>query len=119
MYRVEADDIRVGVVGHIFPELSDAQLEALGTIDVLIIPVGNSGYTMDAVGALNLIKKIEPKLVIPTHYDDKAIKYPVPQVSLEEALKGLAMEPKETVPKLKVKPAELAENTELVVLERQ
>ena len=119
MYRVEADDIRVGVVGHIFPELSDAQLEALGTIDVLVIPVGNSGYTMDAVGALNLIKKIEPKLVIPTHYDDKAIKYPVPQVSLEEALKGLAMEPKETVPKLKVKPAELAENTELVVLERQ
>ncbi len=119
MYRIEADDIRVGVVGHVWPELSDAQLEALGTIDVLIIPVGNSGYTMDAVGALNLIKEIEPKLVIPTHYDDKGLKYPMPQVSLEEALKGLAMEPKETVPKLKIKPADLAENTELVVLERQ
>ena len=119
MYRIDADDIRVGVVGHIFPELNDAQLEALGTIDVLIIPVGNSGYTMDAVGALNLIKEIEPKLVIPTHYDIKGLKYPVPQVSLEEALKGLAMEPKETVSKLKVKPADLSETTELVVLEKQ
>ncbi len=119
IYRLEADDIRVGIVGHIFPQLSDAQLEALGTIDVLIIPVGNSGYTMDAVGALHIIKEIEPKLVIPTHYDDKGLKYPVPQASLEEALKGLAMEPKETVPKLKVKPADLAENAELIVLERQ
>lgn len=119
MYRIEADDVRVGVIGHIFPELSDAQLEALGTIDVLIIPVGNSGYTMDAVGALHIIKEIEPKLVIPTHYDDKGLKYPVAQVSLEEALKGLAMEIKETVPKLKIKPADLAENAELVVLERQ
>ncbi len=119
MYRIDADDIRVGIVGHIFPELNDAQLEALGTIDVLIIPVGNSGYTMDAVGALNLIKEIEPKLVIPTHYDISGIKYPVAQVSLEEAIKGLAMEPKETVPRLKLKPADLAETTELIVLEKQ
>jgi L-ascorbate metabolism protein UlaG (beta-lactamase superfamily) len=119
MYRIDADDVRVGIIGHIFAELSDAQLEALGTIDVLIIPVGNSGYTMDATGALNLIKEIEPKLVIPTHYDDKSLKYPVVQVSLEEALKGLAMEPKETVAKLKVKPADFGETTELVVLEKQ
>lgn len=119
MYRIEADDVRVGVVGHIFPELSDAQLEALGTIDVLIIPVGNSGYTMDATGALHLIKEIEPKLIIPTHYADKGLKYPVEQVALEEALKGLAMEPRETVAKLKVKPADLGETTELVVLEKQ
>jgi L-ascorbate metabolism protein UlaG (beta-lactamase superfamily) len=74
---------------------------------------------MDAVGALNVIKSIEPKLVIPTHYDDKGLKYPVPQVSLEEALKGLAMEPKETVPKLKLKPADISETTELIVLERK
>lgn len=119
IYRIDADDIRVAVVGHIFPELSNTQLEALGTVDILVIPVGNSGYTMDAVGALNLIKEIEPKLVIPTHYDIKGLKYPVPQVSLEEVLKGLAMEPKETVAKIKIKPADLGETTELIVLERQ
>ncbi len=119
IYRVEADDIRLGVIGHIYPKLSDAQLEALGTVDVLIVPVGNSGYTLDPVGVLQLIKAIEPKIIIPTHYDEKDIKYPVRQLSLEEALKGLAMEPKETVPKLKVKPADFSESTELIVLERQ
>ncbi len=119
IYRIDADDLRVAVVGHIFPELSNAQLESLGTIDILIVPVGNSGYTMDPAGALHLIKEIEPKVVIPTHYDDKAIKYPVGQISLEEALKGLAMEPKETVPKLKFKLADIGETTELIVLERQ
>lgn len=119
MLKIIADDVRVAVTGHVYPDLTDAQLEALGTIDVLIIPVGGSGYTLDPLGALKLIKKIEPKVVIPTHYDDKSIKYPVPQVSLEEAINGLAMEPKETVAKLKIKPAELAEVTQLIVLERQ
>ena len=119
MFKIIADEVKVVVTGHVFPELSDSQLEALGTVDVLIIPVGGNGYTLDSVGALKLIKKIEPKLVIPTHYADKALKYEVPQQSLEEAVKDLAMEIKETVPKLKVKPAELGETAQLIVLEKQ
>lgn len=119
IYKILADDISIAVTGHIYPELSDAQLEALGTVDVLIVPVGGSGYTLDAVGALDIIKKIEPKIVIPTHYADKDINYPVPQQTLEGALKELAMEPLATVPKLKIKPADLADDTHLIVLERQ
>ncbi len=119
IYKLVIDDLRVAVMGHIYPELSDAQLEALGMIDVLFVPVGGSGYTLDAIGALSLIKKIEPKLVIPTHFADKAISYPVPQASLEDALKNLSMEPRETVAKLRIKPAELSDITQLVVLERQ
>lgn len=119
MYKIIGDDVRIAVVGHVYPELSDAQLEALGMIDLLIIPVGGNGYTMDAIGALSLIKKIEPRVVIPTHYADKAVKYPVPQAELAEALKGLAMEPKETVPKLKLKGTEFGEGTQLIVLEHQ
>lgn len=105
--------------GHVHPDLSSAQLEALGTIDVLIIPVGGNGYTLDPIGALKLIKEIEPKLVIPTHYHDNAIKYPVTQQPLEEALKALSMEPNETVAKLKVRSGDLGDLTQLVVLERQ
>lgn len=119
IFKLLADDIRVVVTGHIWPELKDEQLEAIGQVDVLIIPVGGSGYTLDGVDALKLIKKIEPSIVIPTHYADKAIKYEVPQQTLEEALKDLAMEPKETVAKLKLKPTDITENTELIVLERQ
>ncbi len=119
IYKVIIDDVRVAVIGHVYPALSSAQLEALGTIDVLVIPVGGNGYTVDPIGALKLVKDIEPKLVIPTHYHDKGLKYPVPQQPLEEAIKALAMEPRETVAKLKVKAGELGDLTQLVVLEHQ
>lgn len=120
MYKLIIDDIRVAVVGHIYPELNDSQLEALGTVDVLLIPVGGNGYTLDPVGAQKVAKKIAPKLVIPSHYADSAVKYEVPQQTLEEALKGLALEPRERVAKLKLKASELLnEDTQLIVLERQ
>ena len=118
MFKIIADDVRIAIVGHVYPELNDKQLEAIGTIDILIIPIGGNGYTLDPVGALKIIKKIEPKLVIPTHYADKAVKYEVPQQELEIAIKELAMEPKETIAKLKLKQIELTDNTQLVVLER-
>ncbi len=119
IYKIDIDDLRVGVLGHIYPELSDAQLEALGTVDILCVPVGGNGYTLDATGALGLIKKIEPKLVVPTHYASPGVHYLVPQQELSEVLKNMAMEPKETVPKLKLKSAELTDTTQLIILERQ
>jgi L-ascorbate metabolism protein UlaG (beta-lactamase superfamily) len=118
MFKLIGEDVRVAVLGHIYPDLNNNQLEALGIIDVLIIPVGGNGYTLDPVGALKLIKAIGPKIVIPTHFDDKALNYPVPQQTLEDALKGLGMEARDTVAKLKVKAGEMAENTQLVLLEK-
>lgn len=119
IYTVESDDVKVAIIGHIYPELSDEQLESIGMVDVAIVPVGGNGYTLDGVGALKVIKKIEPKVVIPTHFADKDIKFEVPQTPLSEALKGLGMEPSETMPKLKLTPTELSDSTKLIVLERQ
>lgn len=118
MYKIDAEDVRVAVVGHVFPDLTNDELEALGTVDALIMPVGGGGYTLDPVGALKVVKAIEPKVVIPTHYADSGLKYEVPQQSLEDAIKGLAMEPAERVSKLKLKQGDLPEVTQLVIIER-
>ena len=118
MFKLVSGEFSVLVTGHIYPELDDAQLEAIGMIDALVVPVGGNGYTVDPVGAIKLIKAIEPKLVIPTHYADKALKYPVPQQELSAVLKEIGMEPKETVAKLKLKPTELTDVAQLVVLEK-
>jgi len=118
MFKLVFGELSVLVTGHVYPELSDAQLEAIGIIDVLIVPVGGNGYTLDPAGALKLIKDIEPKLVIPTHYADKALNFPVPQQDLSNALKELGMEPKETTAKLRLKPHELSDITQLTVLEK-
>jgi len=119
IYSISTAELKVAVIGHIFPELSEDQLEQIGLVDAVIVPVGGNGYTLDGLGALQVIKKIEPKLIIPTHYADKAIKYPVPQLELTEALKGLAMQPSETTDKLKLKAGELSDTAHLVVLQRQ
>lgn len=119
IYTIQADDLKLAVLGHIYPNLSEEQLEQIGTIDVVVIPVGDSGYTMDGIGALKVIKQIEPKVVIPTHYADKAVKYEVPQMELAEALKNLAMEPSETVDKYRPKLTDLTDTTKLIALERQ
>jgi L-ascorbate metabolism protein UlaG (beta-lactamase superfamily) len=118
MIKLMLGELSILITGHIFPELNETQLEAIGMIDVLFVPVGGNGYTVDPVGAVKLIKDIEPKIVVPTHFNDKALKFPVPQQELSNALKELGMEPKETVSKLKLKPTELSDVTQLVLLEK-
>jgi L-ascorbate metabolism protein UlaG (beta-lactamase superfamily) len=118
MIKLVAGDLTVLVTGHVYPELNEHQLEAIGMVDVMIVPVGGNGYTLDPVGALKLIKDIEPKMIVPTHYADKALKYEVPQQELSAALKELGMEPKEKVAKLKLKHGDIDDVMHLVVLEK-
>lgn len=118
MFKLVVGELTVLVTGHIYPELSESQLEKIGMVDVLIMPVGGNGYTLDPTGGLKLIKMIEPKMVIPTHYADKMLSLPVPQQDLAHALSELGMEPKETISKLKLKANELSDVTQLVVLEK-
>lgn len=117
MYKLIASDINVLVTGHILGELTSSQIEQIGPVDILLVPVGNNGYTLDPIGALKLIKDIEPKIVVPTHYKQAGIKYPVEQIGLDSAVKDLGMEIKDKVAKLKVKPIDLTDLTQLIVIE--
>jgi L-ascorbate metabolism protein UlaG (beta-lactamase superfamily) len=118
MFKLIAGEQSILVTGHVFPGLNDNQLEVIGHVDVLVVPVGGKGFTVDPVGALQIIKAIEPKIVVPTHFADKSLKYEVPQEDLSQALKEMGFEPKETVSKLKLKSTELSEVTHIIVLER-
>lgn len=118
MFKLIVGELSVLVTGHIYPQLTDKQLEAIGMVDVMIVPVGGNGYTVDPIGALKLIKSVEPKLVIPTHFEDQALTFPVPQQDLAHALTELGMEASETTAKLKVKHSELPEITTLTILEK-
>jgi len=115
MYRVEVGDARVGILGNIYEKLSDEQLEELGVLDILIIPVGGNGYTLDAVGAASLVRLIGPKIVIPVHYADKQLKYEVPQSELSLFINDLGA-PVEVMAKYKSKQTSVAQ-APLVVVE--
>ena len=104
IYRIEVGDVRIGLLGNIDAKLSEDQLESLGIVDVLIIPVGGNGYTLDATSAATLTRHIDPKVVVPVHYADGTLKYAVPQDDVEVFTKELAA-PTESVSKYKIKSA--------------
>ena len=104
IYRLEIGDVRIGILGNIAAKLEEVQLESLGVVDILIIPVGGGGYTLDATSAATLVRSIDPKVVVPTHYAGSGLKYEVPQDTLETFVKELGA-PVETVAKYKVKAA--------------
>jgi L-ascorbate metabolism protein UlaG (beta-lactamase superfamily) len=56
--------VHLGDLGHV---LSDIQVSEIGSTDILMIPVG-SGPTIDLPGALEVIRQLKPKVVIPMHY---------------------------------------------------
>jgi len=116
IYKVVIEDMVLVFLGHIYPELNDAQLEALGMVDVLVTPVGGNGYSLDSVGAIQVIRKIEPKIVVPSHFEMKGVNYPVPQAPLDEFVKAIALEPEKTS-KLKLKKSDVSDQLKLVVLE--
>lgn len=102
MYRIEIGDVRMGILGNIDAKLSEDQLEALGLLDILILPIGGGGYTLDATSASQIVRSVEANTVIPVHYADPSLKYEVIQDTLEVFVKELGA-PVETLPKLKVK----------------
>lgn len=118
MYRLEVDDVRIALLGNVDAKLTETQLEQLGVIDVLIIPVGGGGYTLDATSAVSIVRQIEPRVVIPVHYADDAISYEIPQDTIDVFIKELNMEG-ESVPKYRLKSAAaLPESLEVVQIAR-
>lgn len=102
IYRVECGDVKTAVIGNIDPKLTEEQLEAIGVIDILVLPVGGGGYTLDATSAAAIVRAVEPKAVLPIHYAGTGLSYEVPQEPLAPFVSELGA-PVETVAKLKIK----------------
>lgn len=76
IHMVDAEGKRIVHMGDLGHMLSDSQIEALGEVDVLIIPVGGF-YTIDAATAFELAGKIGAKITIPMHYRGEGFGYDV------------------------------------------
>ena len=72
---ISSEGISLAHLGDLGHELSGAQLEELGSIDVLLIPVGGY-YTIDAKTAKKVADAIAPRVLVPMHYRFGAHGYP-------------------------------------------
>lgn len=102
IYNIDVLGAKIGLLGNISPELSDDQLENLGILDILILPVGGNGYTLDATSAAKIARNSDAKVIIPVHYAEDGINYEVPQNSLDIFIKELGADVEKTS-KYKVK----------------
>ena len=118
IYRIEIGELKIALFGNIQPTVSEDQLEQIGVVDILILPVGGGGYTLDATSAAALVRQVESKVVIPVHYADGALKYEMPQDVLETFVKELGA-PVEATAKYKVKnPQSLPDTLTVIELTR-
>ncbi len=68
LFVIETAGLRIAHLGDLGQaELTLEQLDALGQIDVLLIPVGGV-FAVDAAGATAIVEQIGPRMVIPMHY---------------------------------------------------
>ena len=68
VFLIESEDLRILSLSHIKDfNLKENEIEELGDIDILILPVGGN-TVMTASAASKIVNQIEPKLVIPSHY---------------------------------------------------
>lgn len=113
IYRLEVDDISITHLGDLGTTLDTKQLEKLEGTDILLVPVGGL-YTLDAAKAVEVINQIEPRIVIPMHYQLPGGKIKLD--SLDKFIKELGLKPTNEE-KLKISKKELpAEDMELVIL---
>ncbi|MFA5310032.1 MAG: MBL fold metallo-hydrolase [Dehalococcoidales bacterium] len=113
IYLMEVDTVAICHLGDIGHVISDAQVEELGNVDILMVPVGGVS-TINASMAAETVRKLEPKIVLPMHYKtDKTTRELEP---LENFLKEMGVSQAEPKPKLTVSKSNLPLTTQVVVL---
>jgi len=115
IYLMEVDKIRICHLGDLGQEkLTDRQLDRIGEVDILMIPVGGI-YTIGAKQAVKIVNQVEPNIIIPIHY-----KLPGLNIDLDDVkgfLKEMGLNGQTTVDKLTLKKKDLAgKEMEVVVM---
>lgn len=115
VYNVEIDGVRIVHLGDLGHTLEEKQIEEIGAVDVLLIPVGGV-FTIDAKDAARVVTQLEPKIVIPMHYMIEGLK--VELNPLDDFLKEMAIDNVEPQPKLTITKDKLPDETQVVVLSK-
>lgn len=115
MYRLEMEGIRIAHLGDIGQDkLTDKQLEVLNSVDVLLIPVGGK-YTVNGSQAAELVEQLEPRIVVPMHYQTPALKMRETLDGVEPFIKATGLTPVKEQ-KLKLQKKDLNPDQRLLVL---
>jgi L-ascorbate metabolism protein UlaG (beta-lactamase superfamily) len=115
-YTIAMDDVvtcHLGDLGHV---LTQAQAEEIGKVDVLLTPVGGT-FTLDASQAGEVISMLEPRIVIPMHFQTEVLTLRKTIDPVDRFLKEMGQPGIAPVGKLVVTRGSLPEETQIIVLD--
>jgi L-ascorbate metabolism protein UlaG (beta-lactamase superfamily) len=116
IFTIESEDLKICHLGDFGEkELNEKQIEEIGGVDILMIPVGGI-YTISAKEAIKILEQLEPKITIPMHYALPKLKIKLDPV--EKFLKSLGIKNLTPEKKLLIKKEDLSpEEAKIVLLE--
>lgn len=116
IYVYELEELRICHLGDLGHELPNDLVEEIGTIDVLMLPVGGF-YTINSEIAAKVMMDIEASIVIPMHFatDGLSPDFKSNLSSVDDFLKltGLSVE---KLDKLSIKKSDIPEDGQKVVV---
>lgn len=114
IYTIESEEIKICHLGALRQkELNSQQLERIGDIDILMLPVGG-GASLDASEAVKIMSQIEPRITLPAYYKLPNLKEKLE--SPEKFLKSLGIKSIEPLPKLSLKQKDISKEEAKVIL---
>lgn len=117
LYVFEYNGLTIAHLGDLNHVPNQAEVEALGSVHVALVPVGD-GSSLNASKAAEVISLIEPNIVIPMHYATPACLLTLDPVT--KFLKEMGLGEVETMSSLKINGTSgLPEETKVVILDYQ
>ena len=113
LYVFDYDGLTVAHLGDLSQVPSQAQVEALGNVNVALVPVGG-GRGLNAAKAAEVVSLIEPGIVIPMHYSMPQGKLKLDP--LDKFLKEMGLGTVEPQPSLKITRSSVPTETRVEVL---
>jgi len=113
IYILESEELKICHLGDLGCDLTGKQLEEIDGVDILFVPIGGTS-TIDAKKAAELVRKIEPAIIIPMHYKTNGS-----MASIEDESKfcnEMGNCPKEKTAKLNIKKKDLENKKMEIVL---
>ncbi|MFN2145771.1 MAG: MBL fold metallo-hydrolase [Anaerolineales bacterium] len=115
MYVFDYDGVTLAHLGDLNAVLNRKEVEALGKVDVLLVPVGG-GQGLAPAKAAEVINLIEPGIVVPMHYKTPASKVQLGELNAFLKQMGISEKPNPE-DSLKVSSGGIPDETKVVVLE--
>jgi L-ascorbate metabolism protein UlaG (beta-lactamase superfamily) len=116
IFVFEVEGLTVAHLGDLDHVPSQSRIEALGTVDILLVPVGG-GSALHASNAAEVINLIEPSIVIPMHYKTDELNLKLEPLS--KFLKEMGIANPTVVDSFKVTKSNLPEETQTIILSQK